>query len=60
MGHAVLIMVYYIIRDGAHYYEMGADHFDRLDRKTVATRLKKRLETLGYQVELTDLERVAA
>ncbi|MEW6524986.1 MAG: hypothetical protein AB1445_15915 [Bacillota bacterium] len=60
VGHAVLVMMYHLIRDGAHHRELGADYFDHLDRHAVAKRLKKRLETIGFQVEIQDLEKTAA
>jgi len=31
-----------------------------LDRQAVAKRLKKRLETIGFRVEIQDMERPAA
>jgi len=60
VGHAILIATYHIIKDGAHYQELGAQYLDRIDRSKVAKRLKRRLESIGYQVELKDRERISA
>lgn len=59
VGHAILVIVYHIIKTGKLYYELGADYFDRLDRQAVARRLKKLLEAIGFQMELQDLESAA-
>lgn len=60
VGHAILVAVYHIINNGTRYQDLGADYFDRLDRHAVARRLKKRLEAIGFRVELQDLENTAA
>ena len=60
VGHAILVIIYHIIRSGKRYHELGADYFDRLNRQAVARRLKKRLEAIGFQVELQDLENAVA
>lgn len=60
VGHAILVIVYHIIKSGNRYHELGADYFDRLDRQVVARRLMKRLEAIGFQVELQDLESATA
>jgi len=56
VAHATLTIVYHILRDKTVYRDLGADYFDRLDREAVARRLTKRLEALGYKVDLQDLE----
>lgn len=60
VGHAILVIVYHIIKSGNRYHELGADYFDRLDRQVVARSLMKRLEAIGFQVELQDLESATA
>jgi len=44
VGHAILAIVYHIIKSGKRYQDLGSDYFDRLDRQAVARRLKNRLE----------------
>lgn len=60
VGHAILVAVYHIIKNGTRYQDLGADYLDRLDRHAVARRLKKRLEAIGFRVEMQDLEDTAA
>ena len=55
-AHAILVVVYHMLRDGTLYQDLGADHFDRLNQDAVVRRTVKRLEALGYKVAL---ERVA-
>lgn len=52
VAHALLTAVYYILRDGVVHRDLGADHFDRLDREAVVRRNVRRLEKLGYHVSL--------
>lgn len=59
VAHAILIIIYHMLKEGSHYRELGQDYFDRLDRHAVSRRLVRRLESLGYQVELKDLEAAA-
>jgi transposase len=53
VAHRVLIIAYYIIRDGTVYHELGGDHYDRKNPERTARRLTQRLERIGYQVILT-------
>jgi len=49
---SMLTAAYHMLRDGTEFEDLGADHFDRRDREKVAKRLTRRLEQLGFQVEL--------
>lgn len=51
---SMLTAIYYILRDGVEYRELGGHYFERLDRSHVTHRLVKRLRDLGYQVQLTE------
>jgi hypothetical protein len=53
VAHRVLLIAYYIIRDGSVYHELGGDHSDRKNPERTARRLTQRLERIGYQVTLT-------
>jgi transposase len=53
VAHRVLLIAYYIIRDGTVYQELGGDHYDRKNPERTARRLTQRLERIGYQVTLT-------
>jgi transposase len=49
---SMLTAIYYILRDGSTYKDLTGEHFTTLDREKQAHRLRRRLEQLGYQVEL--------
>jgi Transposase IS116/IS110/IS902 family len=44
---SMLTAIYYILRDGVEYRELGGQYFERLDRTKATQRLVKRLETLA-------------
>ncbi|MBU6427369.1 MAG: IS110 family transposase [Elusimicrobia bacterium] len=49
---SILTAVYYILRDDVDYRDLGADYFDRQNKERVALRLARRIQELGYQVEM--------
>jgi hypothetical protein len=53
VAHRVLVIAYYIIRDGTIYHEIGGDHYDRQNPERTARKLTQRLERIGFQVTLT-------
>ena len=50
VGHTILIIAYYIIKEQVIYNELGGDFFDRLNEEYLVKRLKTRIQNLGYQV----------
>ena len=48
----MLTAAYFILRDRVPYRDLGADHFDRRDKRRAAQRLMQRLEALGFPVDL--------
>ncbi len=52
LGHTILVMIYYILTRREPYQELGATYFDERDRQRVEQRLVRRLERLGYTVNL--------
>lgn len=54
VGRTILQMAYHMIQRGEEYHELGADYHDHLDRERTAKRLVKRLQTLGYTVNVKD------
>ena len=52
VAHKLLQIAFYILRDGKCYRELGADYFDRLHPYRVKRHLVRRLESLGFQVNL--------
>jgi transposase len=55
VGHQILEIAYYIMRDGVSYQELGPDYFDRRHRNRAVRRHVRQLEALGYRVTL-DIE----
>lgn len=49
---SILKAAYFILRNGVHYHDLGADYFDRSDKTRATSRLVRRLMDLGYQVDL--------
>jgi transposase len=52
VGHAILVIVYHVLKRGEAYHDLGANYFDERDQQNVRRRLVRRLEQLGYQVNL--------
>jgi transposase len=53
VGHSLLVTGYYLITQHKTYQDLGANYFDERDREHVKRRAVKRLEKLGFQVQLT-------
>jgi len=49
---SMLTAAYHMLRDGADYRDLGADHFDRRDKAKLAKRLLARLHDLGLVVDV--------
>lgn len=54
VGRTILQMAYHMIQRGEEYHELGADYHDHMDRERTAKRLVKRLQALGYTVNVKD------
>ena len=52
VGHSILIISYHLLTRGQEYSDLGANYFDERDRTAVQRRCVKRLEKLGYNVQL--------
>ena len=52
VAHAMLIVIYHMLKDGTVYSELGGDYFERVDREAILRRSVRRIEKLGYQVTL--------
>lgn len=52
VAHSILVIIYHLLRDGSAYRDLGSTYFDERDRQAVEKRLVRRLERLGYQVDL--------
>jgi transposase len=52
VGHHILEIAYYVMRDGRPYDELGADYFDKRHAERAARRHVRQLEALGFQVTI--------
>lgn len=55
VGHSLLVSGYHMITKQVDYKDLGNNYFDERNKETVKRRMVKRLEQLGYQVELKSL-----
>jgi transposase len=52
VGHQILEIAYYIMRDGVTYDELGADYFNRRHADRAVRRHVRQLEALGFHVTI--------
>jgi transposase len=52
VGHTLLVIIYHMLKTGASYKDLGPDYFDKLKPEQYRRYLVKRLESLGFTVEL--------
>jgi transposase len=52
VGHTLLVIFYQMLKTGASYKDLGPDYFDNLKPEQYRRYLVKRLESLGFNVEL--------
>ena len=53
VGHALLVTGYYLITRQQSYQDLGNAYFDQRNRDAVKRRAVRKLEQLGFQVQLT-------
>jgi len=59
LGHALLVICYQVLDRHVAYEELGGNYLDEHDRQATEKRLVRRLEKLGYRVELQPSSQVA-
>ena len=52
VGHTLLVIFYHMLKTGASDQDLGPDFFDKLKPEQYRRYLVKRLESLGFNVEL--------
>ena len=55
IAHSILVIIYHLLRTQSTYRDLGGNYFDERDHQAVQKRLVRRLERMGYQVELQPL-----
>jgi transposase len=53
LAHKILIAAYHMLRDGSEYKDLGAQYLDSLNHHSTTRNLVRRLERLGYFVEIS-------
>jgi transposase len=56
VAHSLLVVIYHVLRDRRPYHELGAGYFDALDAARTERHHVRRLEQLGYTVQLSPKE----
>ncbi len=54
VAHSLLVTIYEMVKNRTPYKDLGAAHFDNLNKKAITRRLVSKLKELGYSVELTE------
>jgi len=52
LAHTILGTIYFLLRDGIKYQDLGGNYFDERDRERFIHRAVNRIERLGFRVEL--------
>ena len=52
---SMLTAAYHMLKDGAFYQDLGANHFDNRNKGKQALRLVNRLQNLGFVVQITSM-----
>jgi len=60
VAHKILVAAYHMLAKGLAYRDLGEVYLDQIDQTRTAANLKRRLERLGYIVQLQPKETVAA
>lgn len=53
VAHAILTIIYSLLRHHTEYRDMGETYFDHLNRESVVRRAIRRIENLGYSVTIS-------
>jgi transposase len=53
VAHSLLVSIYYILKDGTEYKDLGVDFFDKLSTERLARYHTKRLKDLGFDVSVS-------
>lgn len=54
VAHAILRVVYFMLRDHTVYQDLGPNYYEERGRKNLSKHLQRRLEKLDFEVLLTD------
>jgi transposase len=60
VGHSILVIVYHLLTHDCPYADLGSTYLDQRDPRAVQRRLVRRLQALGFHVQLTPHDATAA
>jgi transposase len=52
VAHSIPVAIYYILKLGVEYQDLGGNHFGGLDHEKTRQRLMQRLKRMGYDVQI--------
>jgi transposase len=52
VAHSILRTIYYMLSRQTEYHDLGVDYFQRQDAAAIAAKLKRKIESLGFDVSL--------
>jgi transposase len=52
VASSILTIAFHMLKHGAEYHELGGDYFTGRDREKLAKRHTRRLNDLGYRVQV--------
>jgi transposase len=55
-AHKILVIAYQMLKNDTPYYDLGGDYFDRINLEKSAQHYVKRLESLGFTVQIAQRE----
>jgi transposase len=56
LAHTMLVIIYHMIKNRLPYNELGDSYFNKMDKEKLKNTMVKRLEKLGYKVDLSIVE----
>ena len=56
LARMMLVSIYHMIKKKEPYKDLGPDYLDNRNKKKIIHNLKKRMESLGYTVELSAIK----
>ena len=59
VGHTILVIAYHLLKRGTTYQDLGPEHFDPRDTEHSKRRAVRRLQALGYDVDLRQRKDIA-
>lgn len=59
VAHAILVVIYHVLKADSSYRELGINHYSEINRQAAVKRSVKRLESMGFKVTIEPVEPAA-